>query len=181
MHVPEKTNILLSVSSNYFLLYFDICLNIQRFVYSEFCKYRLGLRRNKHVLTKCNSCLPAIQWFYIQHSPSFYPISKLDLYLSVSRVSKIFTSGPLLYWKQQQQQKQHQTYISMYWIPLLYKSGVRKDLQYECVFTWCSLNSCPFFFFFFFYFFIPLQSIVCVFILIVVYNCLRLRHLFLSW
>ena len=70
---------------------------MQRFVYSEICKYRLGLRRNKHVLTKCNSCLPAIQWFYTQHCPSFHPLSKLDVYLSVSRVSKIFTSGPWLY------------------------------------------------------------------------------------
>ena len=61
VHVQEKINILLSVSSKHFLLYFDIFLNIQRFVYSEFCKYRLGLRRNKHVLTKCSSCLPAIQ------------------------------------------------------------------------------------------------------------------------
>ena len=93
VHVQEKINILLSVSSNYSLLYFDICLNIQRLVYSEFRKYRLGLRRNKRVLTKCNSCLPAIQWFYIQHRPSFHPISKLNVYLSVSRVSKIFTSG----------------------------------------------------------------------------------------
>ena len=37
MHVQEKIKILPSVSSNYFLLYFDICLNIQRFVYSEVC------------------------------------------------------------------------------------------------------------------------------------------------
>ena len=91
----KKENILFSISSNYFLVYFDICLNI-RFVYSKFGKYQLGLRRNKHVLTKCNSSLPAIQRFYIQHCPSFHPISKLDVYLSVSRVSKIFTSGPLL-------------------------------------------------------------------------------------
>ena len=61
VHVQEKINILIFVSSSYFLLYFDICLNIQRFVYSGFCNYRLGLGRNKHVLTKCNSCLPAIQ------------------------------------------------------------------------------------------------------------------------
>ena len=61
VHVRETINILLSVSSNYFLLYIDICLDIQRFGYSEFCKYRLGLRRKKHVFTKCNSCLPAIQ------------------------------------------------------------------------------------------------------------------------
>ena len=36
-----------------------ICLN----VYSEFCKYRPDLCRNKHVLTKCHSCLPAMQYF----------------------------------------------------------------------------------------------------------------------
>ena len=96
VQVQEKINIRLSVSNNYFLLYFDICMNIQGFVNSEFCKYWLGLRRSKHVLTKCNSCLPAIQWFYIKHCPSFHPISKLGVYLSVSRVSKIFPSGPLL-------------------------------------------------------------------------------------
>ena len=44
----------------------DIYLNIHSFVYSEFGKYWLDLRRNKHVLTKCNSCVSAIQWFYIQ-------------------------------------------------------------------------------------------------------------------
>ena len=96
MYVQEKINILLSISSNYFLLYFDICLNIHGFVYSEFCMYHLGLCRNNHVLTKCNLCLPAIEWFYIQHCPSFLPISKLDAYLCESRVSKIFTLGPLL-------------------------------------------------------------------------------------
>ena len=80
MHLQEKINILLSVSSDYFLLYFDICLNVQRFVQSDFCKYRLGLRSNKHIFTKCNSCLPAIQWFYIQHCPRVTPMSKLDVF-----------------------------------------------------------------------------------------------------
>ena len=32
VYVQEKINILLSISSHYCLLYFDICLNIQRFV-----------------------------------------------------------------------------------------------------------------------------------------------------
>ena len=36
VYMQEKINILLSVSSNYYLLYFDICLSIQRFLYSEF-------------------------------------------------------------------------------------------------------------------------------------------------
>ena len=35
----------------HFLLYFEICLNIHSFAYSEVDKYRLGLRRNEHVLT----------------------------------------------------------------------------------------------------------------------------------
>ena len=96
VHVQEKINILFSVSSNYFLLYFDICLNMQCFVYSKVYKYLLGLHRNKHVLTKCSSYLSAVQWFYIKHGPIFHLISKLDVYLSMSRVSKIFTSDPWL-------------------------------------------------------------------------------------
>ena len=44
-----------------FLSLIDICLNIQSFVYSEFGKYRQGLRRNKHILMKCNSCVSTIQ------------------------------------------------------------------------------------------------------------------------
>ena len=71
--------ILLSVSSDYFLLYFDICLNMQRFVYSEFCKYRQGLRRNKDVFML-----------------TYYAVILYTTLSKLSPYSKIFTSGPLL-------------------------------------------------------------------------------------
>ena len=41
-------------------------INTQDFVYLEFVKYRLGLRRNMQVFAKCNVYIPAIQLFYIQ-------------------------------------------------------------------------------------------------------------------
>ena len=52
-------------------------------------KYRLGLRRNLCVLPKYNSCRSAIQCFYMQHCTSFLSVTKLAVYLSNSRVSKV--------------------------------------------------------------------------------------------
>ena len=63
--VQEEIYILLSDLSIYFLPYYDTGLNTKHFVYLDFGKYRLGLHRNTQVLTKCSSCISAIQWFYM--------------------------------------------------------------------------------------------------------------------
>ena len=104
-NVLEKINFLLSVLSVYYFLFFDVDLNTQSFVYLEIGKYRLGLRRNRRIFTKCNSCMSAIDSFYIhngsnflyiQNESNFLPISKLVGYLFDSRVSKFFVLGLLL-------------------------------------------------------------------------------------
>ena len=51
-------------------------------------KYQLGLHRNVRVIAKCNVCISAIQLFYIQTCPCFFPISKKIIYLSDARISK---------------------------------------------------------------------------------------------
>ena len=47
-------------------------------------------------MTKCNSCVSAIQCFHIQECPSVHPIPTSVVYLSVYRVSIILTLWPLL-------------------------------------------------------------------------------------
>ena len=75
-YVHEKMNILLSVLSIFFSLFYDCNLNTQCFVYLEFVKYQLGLHRNVQVFVKCNVYIYTIQLFYIQTCPDFLPISK---------------------------------------------------------------------------------------------------------
>ena len=72
----KKKNILLSGLSIFSFFFYDFNLNTQGFVYLEIVKYQLGLHRNVQVFVKCNVCISAIQLFYIQTFPGFFPISK---------------------------------------------------------------------------------------------------------
>ena len=68
--VTEGVNILLCVSNIDFLLYYDVGLDDQRFVYS-FCELDWAS------VETCNPCITAIQLFYMQTCPRFLPMSKL--------------------------------------------------------------------------------------------------------
>ena len=76
----EKINTLVSVLNIIFFLFYDINLNTQDFVYLEFVRYQLGLRRNMPVFAKCNVCISAIQMFYAG-------LSKLSSYIRIICIS----------------------------------------------------------------------------------------------
>ena len=63
-YVQMKVNILLSVLSIFFFLFYDFNLHTQGFAYFKFVKYQLGLHRNVHIFSKCNVCISAIQFFF---------------------------------------------------------------------------------------------------------------------
>ena len=75
-YVHKKINNLLCFCEHFFYLFYDLNLNTQGFVYSEFVKYQLGLHRNVQGFAKCKVYLSAIHLFYIQIYPGFLPISK---------------------------------------------------------------------------------------------------------
>ena len=99
-YAHERINILFSLLSFFFFLFYELNLYNQGFVYLEFVKYQLGLRRNMPVFAKCNVCIFAIVYNYIKiikAYPNFLSVSNLIVYLSDSRVSKISILGPVLF------------------------------------------------------------------------------------
>ena len=75
-YVHQETNILLSVLSIFFFLFYDFNLNTHGFVYVENVKYHLGLHRNVQVFAKYSVCISNIQLFYMQTCP----ITKICLF-----------------------------------------------------------------------------------------------------
>ena len=73
-YVHKKINILLSVLSIFFFLFYDFNLNTQDFVYLEFVMYQLGLHRNLQVFAKCN--VHVYSCFIFRHVQAFFLLSK---------------------------------------------------------------------------------------------------------
>ena len=76
------------------LILYGISPNKAGFVNVELDKYRLGLRRTLRVQPNSNSCKSTVQCSYIRHCTSFLSVTKLSVYLSESRVSKLYPLVP---------------------------------------------------------------------------------------
>ena len=70
----EKINLLIYFFNIICFIFYDVNLNTQDFVFLEFVKYQLGLRRNRSVFAKCNIHISAINLFYIQTCSKSHPI-----------------------------------------------------------------------------------------------------------
>ena len=88
-YAHEKINILVSVLNIIFFLFYDDHLNTQDFVYFEFVKYQLGIRRNMSVF------LRNAMYAYLLYVQIVFLCQK-KVYLSDCRVSKIFILEPVL-------------------------------------------------------------------------------------
>ena len=76
-YAHEQKKIPVSVFNIIFFLFYDVNMNTQDFVYLEFVKYQLGLRRNMPVFAKCNVYISAIHLFYTRWScPNCLPTTK---------------------------------------------------------------------------------------------------------
>ena len=96
-YVRTKINIMLSVLSIWFVLFYDFNMNTKGCVHWEFVKYQRDLHWNVQIFAKWKVCISAIQIFYIQTCPGFLPISKWIVYLSEARVNKNWVLESILY------------------------------------------------------------------------------------